>query len=70
MKSHLCQHQNHPCKLMHAQQTKALGFNLEIMVEEYLDGPEVDVDCVLSNGQLVYAHVVDNWYALTRRHII
>lgn len=32
-----------------------------IMMEEYLDGPEVDVDVVLSEGQAVYGAVTDNW---------
>lgn len=53
---------SHDCIGISSQQSRALGFNFQIMVEEYLDGPEVDVDCVLNNGRLVYAHVVDNWY--------
>jgi len=32
-----------------------------IMMEEYLDGPEVDVDLVMSEGQAVYGAVTDNW---------
>lgn len=32
-----------------------------VMMEEYLDGPEVDVDLVLSGGQAVYGAVTDNW---------
>ena len=32
-----------------------------IMMEEYLDGPEVDVDLVISEGQAVYGAVTDNW---------
>lgn len=32
-----------------------------IMMEEYLDGPEVDVDLVFSEGQPVYGAVTDNW---------
>jgi hypothetical protein len=31
------------------------------MMEEYLDGPEVDVDLVLSEGVPVYGAVTDNW---------
>ena len=31
------------------------------MLEEYLDGPEVDVDLVLSDGQPVYGAITDNW---------
>eukprot|EP00887_Chlorella_sp_A99_P000154 scaffold16.g154.t1 len=38
--------------------------NTEIMMEEYLDGPEVDVDLVLSEGQPVYGAVNDNWPTL------
>ena len=32
-----------------------------IMMEEYLDGPEVDVDVVMSDGEAVYGAVTDNW---------
>lgn len=32
-----------------------------LMLEEYLDGPEVDVDLVLSEGAAVYGAVTDNW---------
>lgn len=32
-----------------------------IMMEEYLDGPEVDVDVVMSEGHAVYGAVTDNW---------
>ena len=31
------------------------------MLEEYLDGPEVDVDLVFSEGQAVYGAITDNW---------
>lgn len=31
------------------------------MVEQYLDGDEVDVDLVLSDGQPVYTAITDNW---------
>lgn len=31
------------------------------MVEQYLDGEEVDVDVVLSDGQPVYSAITDNW---------
>ena len=34
---------------------------MSIMMEEYLDGPEVDVDLVFSEGQAVYGAVTDNW---------
>jgi len=32
----------------------------DIMIEEYLDGPEVDVDIILSDGECQYANVIDN----------
>ena len=32
-----------------------------LMLEEYLDGPEVDVDVILCNGQPVYGAITDNW---------
>ena len=32
-----------------------------IMMEEYLDGPEVDVDLIMSEGEAVYGAVTDNW---------
>jgi hypothetical protein len=35
--------------------------NVELMLEEYLDGPEVDCDLVLSQGACVYGAVTDNW---------
>ena len=35
--------------------------DLSIMMEEYLDGPEVDVDLVLSRKQAVYGAITDNW---------
>ncbi|EFN56176.1 hypothetical protein CHLNCDRAFT_144890 [Chlorella variabilis] len=38
--------------------------NTDIMLEEYLDGPEVDVDLVLSGGEPVYGAVNDNWPTL------
>lgn len=32
------------------------------MMEQYLDGPEVDVDVLLnSDGDVVYGNVTDNW---------
>ena len=32
------------------------------MMEQYLDGPEVDVDVVLSSeGDVVYGNITDNW---------
>lgn len=35
--------------------------DLSIMMEEYLDGPEVDVDLVFSQKQAVYGAITDNW---------
>ena len=32
-----------------------------LMLEEYLDGPEVGVDLVLSEGQPVYGALTANW---------
>ena len=34
--------------------------NCTVLMEEYLDGPEVDVDVVMSNGECQYATVIDN----------
>eukprot|EP00976_Prorocentrum_cordatum_P064666 1177581-Prorocentrum_minimum.AAC.1 len=34
---------------------------VQMMLEEYLDGTEVDCDVVLSDGEAVYAKVTDNW---------
>ncbi|KDD77180.1 ATP-grasp domain-containing protein [Helicosporidium sp. ATCC 50920] len=33
----------------------------DIMMEQYLDGPEVDVDIVMSEGRAVYGAITDNW---------
>lgn len=38
----------------------ALEFFSDLMMEQYMDGCEVDVDIVLSDGEVVYANVVDN----------
>lgn len=35
--------------------------DLSIMMEEYLDGDEVDVDLVFSGHQAVYGAITDNW---------
>ncbi len=32
-----------------------------LMLEEYLDGPEVDVDVIFSEGEAVYGAITDNW---------
>merc|ERR1719446_37224 len=34
--------------------------DLTLILEQYLDGPEVDVDVVMSEGEWVYAGVSDN----------
>ncbi|PSC71326.1 ATP-grasp domain containing 1 [Micractinium conductrix] len=39
----------------------ALEFFTDLMLEQYMDGAEVDVDIVMSGGEVVYANVVDNW---------
>jgi len=36
-------------------------FEVTMMMEQYLDGPEVDVDIVLCDGKSVYNEVTDNW---------
>eukprot|EP00775_Hariotina_reticulata_P008709 gene8709-8890_t len=36
-------------------------FKVELMLEEYLDGPEVDCDLVFSEGVAVYGAITDNW---------
>ena len=44
---------------LHPPQKK--GLSATILMEEYLDGPEVDVDLVFSSGEPVYGAVTDNW---------
>mmetsp|Transcript_26623 Transcript_26623/g.74731 ORF Transcript_26623/g.74731 Transcript_26623/m.74731 type:complete len:319 (+) Transcript_26623:1189-2145(+) len=34
---------------------------LDMIMEEYLDGPEVDCDLVFSEGKCVYGIIADNW---------
>ncbi|CAE7642837.1 CARNS1 [Symbiodinium microadriaticum] len=36
------------------------GVDLTVLMEQFLDGPEVDVDVVMSEGEYVYACVADN----------
>ncbi|KAI8466821.1 MAG: ATP-grasp domain-containing protein [Monoraphidium minutum] len=36
-------------------------FNVHLMLEEYLDGPEIDCDLVMSDGVPVYGAITDNW---------
>lgn len=33
-----------------------------MLMEQYLDGPEVDVDLVMSQGEAVYGILTDNWF--------
>ena len=33
----------------------------QFMLETYLDGPEVDVDLALTQGEVIYGAVTDNW---------
>jgi biotin carboxylase len=35
--------------------------DLTIMMEEYLDGPEVDIDVIISDGVSYYEALTDNW---------
>ncbi|GBF94434.1 hypothetical protein Rsub_07248 [Raphidocelis subcapitata] len=35
--------------------------NVQLMLEEYLDGPEIDCDLVMSDGVAVYGAITDNW---------
>jgi hypothetical protein len=34
---------------------------LLLLLLQYLDGPEVDCDLVVSEGRIVYGAVTDNW---------
>ncbi|EFN59059.1 hypothetical protein CHLNCDRAFT_137776 [Chlorella variabilis] len=45
-------------------QAKSKGLSANCLMEEYLDGPEVDVDLVFSQGEPVYGAVTDNWPTL------
>jgi len=39
----------------------ALNDGMEIYVEEYIDGDEVDIDIILQNGKIKFASVADNF---------
>ncbi|CAG9461129.1 unnamed protein product [Pedinophyceae sp. YPF-701] len=39
----------------------ASWIDLTMMMEEYLDGEEVDVDVVMAEGKAVYGAITDNW---------
>eukprot|EP00884_Botryococcus_braunii_P015647 jgi/Botrbrau1/2766/Bobra.0164s0043.1 len=40
---------------------KGVYVAVQFMLEQYLDGPEVDVDLVFNNGEVVYGAITDNW---------
>jgi len=40
------------------------GCNVSILLEEYIDGEEFDVDVLMSEGTAVYANIIDNWPTL------
>jgi hypothetical protein len=60
------------CLSLSPQANAALEFFTDLMLEQYMDGCEVDCDIVLSNGKVVYANVVDNgptqepWFQVRR----
>lgn len=39
----------------------ALSEGLDVLVEEYIDGDEVDIDIILQNGKIKFYSVVDNY---------
>lgn len=43
------------------QNTGAKFVAQTFIMEQYLDGPEVDVDLVMSGGEAVYGAITDNW---------
>lgn len=43
------------------QDGKAGWIKTTLMLEEYLDGPEVDVDLVFSESRPVFGAITDNW---------
>lgn len=43
------------------QNTGAKYVAQTFIMEQYLDGPEVDVDLVMSGGEAVYGAITDNW---------
>lgn len=43
------------------QDGKAGWIKTTLMLEEYLDGPEVDVDLVFSESHPVFGSITDNW---------
>ena len=43
---------------------EALGTKVHLLVEEYIGGQEVDVDCVIDNGVVRFASISDNFEVL------
>ncbi|KNC78707.1 hypothetical protein SARC_08879, partial [Sphaeroforma arctica JP610] len=37
------------------------GLTILLIVEEYIDGDEFDVDVLMYDGEAVYANIIDNW---------
>lgn len=52
--------QNHP-SLAHLE---AMGTKAHLLVEEYIGGQEVDVDCVVINGEIKFCAISDNFEVL------
>lgn len=42
------------------------GLTCKVLCEEFITGPEFDIDLLLWNGHLVYSNVVDNWPTVGR----
>jgi hypothetical protein len=41
-----------------------------LLLLQYLDGPEVDCDLVVSEGRVVYGAVTDNWPTVSRQNCL
>jgi len=52
---------NYVKKNMSTTTESALSDGLEILVEEYIDGEEVDVNIILQNGKIKFSSIVDNY---------
>jgi D-alanine-D-alanine ligase len=48
-------------KNISANVESALSEGLEVLVEEYIDGDEVDIDMILQNGKIKFYSIVDNY---------
>ncbi len=46
---------------INTQVESALTDGLEVMIEEYIDGDEVDIDILLQNGKIKYWSITDNY---------